>query len=111
MSNVSLSQGVVTLLLPHPGSLAATSSSTPGSELYAKAIAGAVKAARASKKAAGGGARSKEEAAMDGWHCRFQLERHGLQVWRWDEMYAKLQGAILFARGAAGYFVCFFPTW
>lgn len=82
MSNVSLSQGVVTLLLPHPGSLTAASSSTPGSELYAKAIARAVKAARANKQAAGGGGRrkNKEEAAMDGWHCRFQLERHGLQV-------------------------------
>ncbi|CAN0146866.1 unnamed protein product [Ectocarpus sp. 6 AP-2014] len=82
VSNVSLSQGVVTLLLPHPSSLTAASSSTPGSELYAKTIARAVKAARASAQAAGGGGgrrKNKEEAAMDGWHCRFQLERHGLQ--------------------------------
>ncbi|CAM9639743.1 unnamed protein product [Ectocarpus sp. 4 AP-2014] len=81
VSNVSLSQGVVTLLFPHPGSLTAASSLTAGSELYAKTIARAVKAARASKQAAGGGGRrkNKEETAMDGWHCRFQLERHGLQ--------------------------------
>ncbi|CAM9827984.1 unnamed protein product, partial [Ectocarpus fasciculatus] len=97
VSNVSLSQGVVTLLLPHPGSLAATSSSTPGSELYAKAIAGAVKAARASKKAAGRGARSKEEAAMDGWHCRFQLERHGLQF-----IHYSLNRLVMFGDGVGG---------
>lgn len=76
---MSLSLGVVTLLLPHPGTLTATTAATVGSELYAKAIAEAVERARASKREAGG-RRAAEEVPLYGWHCRFQLERHGLQV-------------------------------
>lgn len=79
VSNVSLALGVVTLLLPHPGALAASTAATVGSELYTKVVAEAVERARASKREAGG-RRAPEQAPLHGWHCRFQLERHGLQV-------------------------------
>lgn len=85
VSNVSLTQGVVTLLLPHPGALtASTAAATVGSERYAKVIADAVERARASKEEeeGKGNRRAPEVAPLHGWHCRFQLERHGLQVCR-----------------------------
>lgn len=84
VSNVSLTQGLVTLLLPHPGTLTASTAATVGSERYAKVIADAVERARAGKEeeAAKGKRRAAEEAPLHGWHCRFQLERHGLQVRR-----------------------------
>lgn len=93
MSNVSLTSGTVTLLLPHPGTLntygaattttaatAGDSSPVHGPKLYAQIIAKTVEKARADKKSSGGGRKTREEAHMHGWHCRFQLERHGLQV-------------------------------
>lgn len=68
MSNVQISKGVVTLLMPHPKLVAAT---LPALGSYVDVIAAAVKKATSSE----GGT-----VAMEGWHVRFMLERHGLQV-------------------------------
>lgn len=68
MSNVQINKGVVTLLMPHPKSVAAT---LPALGSYVDVIAAAVKKAASSE----GGI-----VAMEGWHVRFMLERHGLQV-------------------------------
>ena len=68
MSNVQISKGVVTLLMPHPKSVAAT---FPALGSYVDVFAAAVNKAASSE----GGT-----VTMEGWHARFMLERHGLQV-------------------------------
>ena len=89
----------MTLLLPHPGTLTASTAATVGSERYAKVIADAVERARAGKEeeAAKGKRRAAEEAPLHGWHCRFQLERHGLQVRRfaWNNWLFAVKGCLV----------------
>lgn len=68
VSDVQISKGVVTLLMPHPKSVAAT---LPALGSYVDVIAAAVKKATSNN----GGT-----VALEGWHARFTLERHGLQV-------------------------------
>lgn len=68
MSDVQISMGTVTLLLPHPKMIAAPS---PGVDVYGEVVAEAAKKATSRKDG---------KAVMEGWHARFTLERHGLQV-------------------------------
>lgn len=71
VSDVAINLGTVTVLLPHPMVVSPTS---PGVASYTEAIANAVKKARSTP------ARDQAKAGLEGWHARFQLQRHGLQV-------------------------------
>lgn len=76
VSDVRLSDGMVTLLLPHPRLSHASPGTGPTMEAndsYSKVIAEVLNCPPSSENA-------RKKFTLNGWHARFKLERHGLQV-------------------------------
>lgn len=73
VSDVKLSDGSVTLLLPHPG-VGTASTASAASKHYARTISEALTGTSP--------AAEEKKRFLDGWHVRFQLQRHGLKVER-----------------------------
>lgn len=90
MSNVRLSDGTVTLLLPHPNYHFGTTAEA--TEAYAAAISQSLasppreeeKMEEQKGKSGDSGGHTRRGKTriptLDGWHARFNLERHGLRV-------------------------------
>lgn len=84
MSDVQINVGSVTLLLPHPKSVAAAPPATnnPGMQSYGRAIKDAMETVsdRSRSTVSRVSRVAGCKAVLPGWHARFKLERHGLQV-------------------------------
>lgn len=72
---MNINIGKITILLPHPGAVSSALGGTPLTQCYSEAIASAVSKCRAQNH-------HKEKHKCGGWHARFKLQRHGLQVSR-----------------------------
>lgn len=73
VTHVNINMGKITMLLPHPGAVVSALGSTPLTQCYGEAMASVVSKCRAQNH-------HKEKHKCGGWHARFKLQRHGLQV-------------------------------